>query len=68
VARHFCARLRRGASAFATSFPFGLTNTGATDKFFTTQLDMDAPLLLRDTRADFMAGSESPTRRSAALG
>ena len=43
-----------GGRAFATTFPFGLTNTSATDNYFTTQLDMDAPLLLRDTRADFM--------------
>jgi hypothetical protein len=41
-------------SAFETTFPFGLTNTSATDKYFTTELDVDNPLLLRDTCADFM--------------
>ena len=42
-----------GSSAFVTTFPHGLTNLSATGDFFTTQLDLDTPLLMRDTSADF---------------
>ena len=41
-------------TAFATTFPFGLTNATATDGSYATALDMGAPLLLRNTTRDFM--------------
>ena len=67
---------RRGTRGFAagndgkfeTTFSLGLTNTKATDKYFTTELDVDNPLLLRDTCADFMrAAREDAAERGVGV-
>lgn len=47
------------ANAFATTFPFGLTNASAMDSSYATVLDMEAPLLLRNTAQDFMAAARA---------
>jgi hypothetical protein len=60
----------------ATTFPYGLTGPGATPKFYTDNLDLESPLLLRESR-DFMAAAREdarerlglpPTQGAAALG
>jgi hypothetical protein len=50
-----------------TSFPHGLTGPGATHRFYTTQLDLGAPLLLRGS-GDFMAAARADVQERLGLG
>ena len=50
-----------------TTFPHGLTGRGATHRFYTTQLDLGAPLLLRGS-GDFMAAARADARERLGLG
>ena len=59
-------RRRGGGSCLTTTFPFGLTGPGATDKFYTARLDLEAPLLLRGS-GDFMAAARADARERLGL-
>jgi hypothetical protein len=54
-------------STFTTTFPYGLTGTGTTDNFFTTALDLEAPLLLRGS-GDFMEAARMDAQARLGLG
>jgi hypothetical protein len=54
------------SDALSTSFPLGLTGPGATDKFYTARLDLEAPLLLRGS-GDFMAAARADARERLGL-
>ena len=50
----------------ATTFPYGLTGAGASAKFYTDNLDLESPLLLRRSR-DFMAAARADARERLGL-
>jgi hypothetical protein len=50
-----------------TTFPHGLTRPGATHRFYTTALDMGAPVLLRGS-GDFMVAARADARERLGLG
>lgn len=47
--------------SFPTTFNFGLTSSGTTDEYFTSALDLEAPLLIRGN-GDFMAAARADAR------
>ena len=53
--------VRDGDAPFPTTFARGLTGPSATCRFFTTALDLEAPLLLRGS-ADFMSAARADGR------
>ena len=55
-----------GGGGLSTSFPYGLTGPGASDKFFTARLNLESPLLLRGS-GDFMAAARADARERLGL-
>lgn len=47
--------------SYQTTFPYGLTSPGTTDDFFTSALDLEAPLLIRGN-GEFMAAARADAR------
>jgi len=47
--------------SYQTTFPYGLTSPGTTDDFFTSALDLEAPLLIRGN-GYFMAAARADAR------
>ena len=62
-----CAAAAAHEAPLATTFPLGLTSPGATEDFYTTALDLGAPLLLRGS-GDFMAAARADARARLRLG
>jgi hypothetical protein len=60
------ARCQADGGGLSTTFPIGLTGPGATDKFYTSRLDLEAPLLLRGS-GDFMAAARADARERLGL-
>ena len=60
--------LRATAASLIRPSRSAITNTKATDKYFATELDVDNPLLLRDTCANFMrAAREDAAERGVGV-
>ena len=55
-----------GGGGLSTTFPYGLTAPGASDRFFTARLDLESPLLLRGS-GDFMAAARADARERLGL-
>lgn len=55
-----------GKPLITTTFPYGLTATGTTDAFFTSELDLEAPLLLKSSSA-FMTAARLDARARLGL-
>jgi hypothetical protein len=51
----------------ATSFPRGLTSASATDRYYTSALDLAQPLLLLRGSADFLAAARADAQERAGL-
>ena len=65
-AAHSRAAAARPDAALPTTFPRGLTGAGATDRFYTSELDLEQPLLLRGS-GDFHVAARADARERAGL-